>query len=116
GMLRREEVIDVALPIALDVHRSDLVRYSAIVALMNGGSPEQVDKILGALQRTDHFYDALIECAAMLAAPRDIARILPFIFGTHTMLSAVFTRFRELRDRTTVITLLEYLAEHPETL
>src|SRR5262249_11847543 len=94
GMAERPEVVGVALPIVLDARRSDRVRYSAIVSIMNGGSPEHVDRILAILDREDHYYNQLIECAAMLVAPEDIAKVLPHVFGTDMMLSAAFSRFR----------------------
>lgn len=116
GMAERSEAVDVALPIALDTQRSDPVRYSAIVAVMNGGSHEHVDKILAVLERTDNYYDQLIECASMLVKPENVAKVLPHILATPTLLSVVFARFRELRGHSTVMNVLEYLASNSETL
>jgi hypothetical protein len=116
GMAGRPEVIPVALPIALNTRRADPVRYSAIVAIMNGGSTRHVDPILGVLDRNDRYYDQLIESAAMLVEPREVAKVLPHILSTNTMLSVVFSRFRELRDREAVISILEHLAAHPSVI
>jgi hypothetical protein len=116
GMAERSDVAAAALPIALDTQRSDLVRYSAIVAIMNAGSAQYVDEILAVLHRSDHYYDQLIESAAMLVPPEDIAKILPHILATNTMLSVVFSRFRELRNRPAVLGVLDYLASHPDVL
>jgi hypothetical protein len=116
GMAERSEVLDAALPIALDTGRSDVLRYSAIVAIMNGGSSEHVDRILAVLDRADPYYEQLIECAAMLVAPEEIEKVLPHILATNTMLSAAFSRFSELRGRSAVVSVLEYLAAHPDVL
>ena len=116
GMAERPEIVEVAFPITLATGRRDLVRYSAIVAMMNGGSSEHVDGILAVLDRADPYYDQLIECAAMLVVPEEIGKVLPYILATNTMLSVVFSRFRELRSRSAVLSLLEYLNAHPDVL
>jgi hypothetical protein len=112
----QKRVVDVALPLAIDTKRADLQRYSAIVALINVGTPELVDKMLPSLDRMDPDYINVVDCLGAIMGDRDIPRVLPVILSTDAMLSATYNHFRELRSRTAVKSVLEYFIKNPDEI
>jgi energy-coupling factor transporter ATP-binding protein EcfA2 len=116
GVAKRPEVLEVALPIALDVKRSDAIRYSAIVAVTYAESPALLDQLIAALDRNDPYYDQMLESIGMNMADGDIERVMPSILATSTLLSAVFQRFREMRSKAAVASALRYIASAPGTV
>jgi energy-coupling factor transporter ATP-binding protein EcfA2 len=116
GVAKRPEVLEVALPIALDVKRSDYVRYSAIVAVTYAESPALLDQLIAVLARTDPYYDPMLESIGMNMTDGDIERVMPSILATGTLLGAVFQRFRDMRSKAAVASALRYIANAPGTV
>jgi ABC-type dipeptide/oligopeptide/nickel transport system ATPase component len=116
GVAKRPEVIEVALPIALDVKRSDSVRYCAIVAVTYAESPELLDQLIPVLDRNDPYYDPMLESIGMNMSDGDIERVMQSVLATGTLLSAVFQRFREMRSKAAVASALRYLVSMPQSV
>ena len=116
GVAQRPEVLKVALPIALDVTRSDSVRYCAVVAVTYAQSPGLLDQLIPVLDRSDPFYDAMLESIGMNMNDGDIERVMPSLLATGTMLGGVFQRFREMRSKAAVASTLRYLASAPQSV
>ena len=109
-------IINVALPLAIDGSRNDLLRLCALRALANVSGPHLVDALIENLHEADPLHDYVLDCIGALTESGQLRRVLPLLLGTKTMLSAAFYHFRELRSRDAVIETLRILISDPATL
>jgi hypothetical protein len=116
GLAKERAILPAALTIAVEVQREDPVRLAALTALTTMESPEILDWLIPVLTRNDIHYTMMLECVGMNVAEEDIARAIPLILSTNTLLSGVYSRFRRMRNRTTSVRVLHHLEAHPEVV
>ena len=112
GILKRNEVLPTALAKALD-RNSDLgLRYSAVVALVNAGSRDDVPKLLAGLNKDDPAYLNILDAACSLVDETQFDEVFPVMFSESAMLSSTYYHFRELRSREALVRTLTYFEGH----
>lgn len=115
GIGGRSEVTPLAMDIVRDRGRSSNLRYCAVVALVNAGSPECVPELL-ALAPGDDLEINIVDAAGALGSDAQIPEVLPAILRTNAGLSATYYRFREFTSKRAVVELLRYFQAHPQDL
>ena len=114
GVLKRPEVLPVALPIMKDQTRGAAIRQCAIIAIVNAGTAAHVPELLAALTDGDLIRTTFVDAIGALADAAQLSVVLPLILRTDAMLSATYYHLRELRSREALMAVLEYLAREPQ--
>ncbi len=116
GVLKRQEVVSLALNKAMDRSSNLGLRYSGVVALVNAGSPKEVPEILSGLDKSDPGYLNILDAACSLVDETQFELVFPLMFGENAMLSSTFYHFRELQSRHALVNTLRYFQRHLEQL
>lgn len=109
-------LVPLAMEILSDRGRSTGARMSAVMALVNSGTPALVPKLLEILDAPDPLQINIVDLVGALTDEAQIALTLPVILRTNAGLSAAYYRFRELKSREALIAILRFFLEHPNDL
>ena len=66
GILKRQEVVPIALNKAMDRSANLGLRYAGVVAVVNAGGPKEVPEILSGLDKSDPAYLNILDAACSL--------------------------------------------------
>ena len=99
-----------------DRGRSTGARMSAVLALVNSGTPALVPKLLELVDGGDPLHINIVDLIGALTDEAQIALTLPTILRTDAGLSSTYYRFRELKSREALISILRFFIEHPNDL
>jgi hypothetical protein len=116
GILKRQEVVPIALNKAMDRSANLGLRYAGVVALVNAGSPKEVPEILSGLDKSDPAYLNILDAACSLVDETQFELVFPLMFAENAMLSSTFHHFRELQSRQALVNTLRYFLKHIEQL
>jgi hypothetical protein len=116
GILKKPEVVPIALSKALDRSSNLGLRYAGVVALVNAGSPKEVPAILSGLDKGDPGYLNILDAACSLADETQFELVFPLMFAENAMLSSTFYHFRTLRSRDALVNTLHYFRQHIQQL
>jgi hypothetical protein len=114
GVLKRPEVLPVALPIMKDQTRGTAIRQCAIISVVNAGTAAHVPELLAALTDGDPIRRDFVDAIGALADAAQLPMVLPLILRTDAVLSATYYHFRELRSREALVAMLQDLAREPQ--
>jgi hypothetical protein len=116
GMRAHPQVLPVALEIVKNRGLGVNLRYCAVAALVNVGTPAHVPELLAALDRDDPLHINFLDMIGAIIDESQIAEMLPLIFRENAMLSAAYYHFREFKSRESLLQTLRYLVAHPNDL
>jgi hypothetical protein len=116
GVLRRSHIVPIALAIVNDRTLGTDIRYCAIAALVNSGTPACVSELLAALDSKDQLYINILDTIGALIDESQIPTVLPLLIRENAMLSAAYYHFRELKTREALVQVLLYFLAHPDHL
>jgi len=116
GVRGHVEVVPLAIEILSDRARSPGARMSAVLALVNSGSPALVPKLLELVDGADPLHINIVDLLGALTDETQLAITLPVILRTNAGLSATYSHFREVKSRVALIEVLRYFLNHPNDL
>jgi hypothetical protein len=108
--------VSLAMGILSDRGRSTGARMAAVLALVNSGTPALVPKLLELVDGGDPLHINIVDLIGALTDEAQIALTLPIILRTDAGLSSTYYRFRELKSREALISVLRFFLEHPNDL
>ena len=112
GILKRQEVVSLALNKAMDRSSNFGLRYAGVVALVNAGSPEEVPEIVAGLDKSDPAYLNILDAACSLIDETQFEVAFPLMFAENAMLSSTYHHCRELQSRQALVNTLRYFLKH----
>jgi hypothetical protein len=112
GILKRQEVVPLALHKAMNRSSNLGLRYAGVVALVNAGSSKEVPEILSGLDKSDPGYLNILDAACSLVDETQFELVFPLMFGENAMLSSAFYHFRELQSRQALVNTLRHFLKH----
>ena len=113
GACRDANAVQIALPIAFDITRSEALRESAFGAIAAGGTAALIPTLLQHQNQTDPLNLTLIDCIGALVDAPSIATVIPVLLGTDAMVSSAFYRFRDLQTHDAIEAMLDVLVANP---
>lgn len=116
GLYKEPQAIPAALAVVKDRTLGIDLRYSGIVALVNGGQSRYVPELLEALDTQDPLYINMLDAVGALIDETQIQIVLPIILRENAMLSAAYYHFRELTTRGALHELLDFFRQNPQNL
>jgi hypothetical protein len=112
GILKKQDVVPIALNKAMDRSENLGLRYAGVVALVNAGSPKEVPEILSGLDKSDPAYLNILDAACSLVDETQFELVFPLMVAENAMLSSTFHHFRELQSRQALVNTLRYFLKH----
>ena len=104
---------DRLLALALDATKNAYVRYSALVAYDQIGTPASVPRLLDIQDWGEHTVPSRIDAAAGLMDSTNASLVLAALVRTDVIISSAFVRFSELNDRADLEAVLDALIAFP---
>ena len=98
GACRVREVVERALPIAVEQNHPQLFRESAISAVATAGDSSLIPALVEAIDPHDRLHLSLVDCIGALTDAATIPTVLPLLLATDAMVSSAFYRFQQLRS------------------
>jgi hypothetical protein len=116
GATRSPGAVEVALPIATDRTRPQMLRGSAIATLANAGDATLIPQLIRSLDEQDPLHLSVLDCIGGLTDAATIPQVLPILLRTEAMISGAFYRFGELKTPDAVDQLLAVLTADPGSI
>jgi hypothetical protein len=116
GMRRHPQALAIALDVVKNRRLGVDLRYCAVVALVNVGTPAQVPELLATLDREDPLHMNFLDMIGAIIDEPQIPTVFPLIFRENAMLSATYYHFHEFKSREALLQTLRYFVDHPNDL
>jgi len=116
GMRTHPQALAVALDVVKNKRLGVDLRYCAVVALVNVGTPAHVPELLAALDREDPLHMNFLDMIGAIIDEPQISTVLPLIFRENAMLSATYYHFQQFKSREALLQALRYFVAHPNDL
>jgi hypothetical protein len=116
GAQHQQDIVPIALRLAMEHRNASTLRYSAIVALINAADNHAIDDLIRFADPNDPYHSNIVDAIGSLCAPADFPRVLPLFKRTRAGLSSAFYHFRELTSKEALIAAIDYSIANPDTL
>lgn len=116
GHLGCPDVLPIALGTVKDRSLGVDIRWCAVVAVVNAGSPCYVPVLMAGFDPKDPLRMNFLDMIGALIDESQIQSVLPLILRENAMLSSTYYHFRELKSREALIQTLRYFLDHPNEL